>query len=132
MNCVFCILGDCNKEECHNCYPVKNCSFNHDICREQGMCDEIDPTKRILVTGCAGFIGSHTCEYLLKQNYQVMGIDNMNDYYDVSIKERNIELLKKYDNFRFQKEDILTTNIITTWRPYKIIHSFFIGEFIND
>jgi UDP-glucuronate 4-epimerase len=101
---------------------VKNCSFNHDICREQGICDEIDPTKRILVTGCAGFIGSHTCEYLLKNNYKVMGIDNVNDYYDVSIKERNIELLKKYDNFRFQKEDILTTNIITAWRPYKIIH----------
>ena len=122
MNCTFCILGDCSREECHQCYPVKNCSFNHDICREQGICDEIDPTKRILVTGCAGFIGSHTCEYLLKNNYQVMGIDNVNDYYDVSIKERNIELLKKYHNFRFQKEDILTTNIITTWRPYKIIH----------
>ena len=74
MNCIFCILGDCNKEECHNCYPVKNCSFNHDICRDQGMCDELDPTKRILVTGCAGFIGSHTCEYLLKHNYQVLSL----------------------------------------------------------
>lgn len=122
MNCVFCILGDCNKEECHHCYPVKSCSFNHNICCDQGICDEIDQTKRILVTGCAGFIGSYTCEYLLKNNYRVMGIDNMNDYYDVSIKEKNIELLNKYDNFRFQQEDILTTNIITRWRPYKIIH----------
>jgi len=122
MNFIFCILGDCNREECHHCFPVKKCSFNHDICNKQGICDEIDPTKRILVTGCAGFIGSHTCEYLLQHNYQVMGIDNMNDYYDVSIKERNIELLNKYENFRFKKEDILTTNIITAWRPYKVIH----------
>ena len=40
---------------------------------------------KILVTGCAGFIGSHTCERLLKENNQVMGIDNLNDYYDVNI-----------------------------------------------
>ena len=37
-------------------------------------------TQKILVTGCAGFIGSHTCEYLLKRGDQVLGIDNLNDY----------------------------------------------------
>ena len=38
--------------------------------------------KRVLVTGCAGFIGSHTAETLLKQGNVVIGIDNINDYYD--------------------------------------------------
>ena len=40
--------------------------------------------NKILVTGCAGFIGSHTCERLLKEGNKVMGIDNLNDYYDPS------------------------------------------------
>jgi len=38
--------------------------------------------KRILVTGCAGFIGYHLCLSLLKDNYQILGIDNINDYYN--------------------------------------------------
>jgi len=121
-NNIYCVLEDCNRIECHNCFPVINCSFNHSKCKEYGMCDEIDTTKRILVTGCGGFIGSHTCEYLLNNNYVVMGIDNMNDYYDVSIKEKNIYLLNKYKNFSVKKEDIRNTNIISTWKPYKIIH----------
>ena len=78
---------------------------------------------KILVTGCAGFIGSHTCEYLLKNStHKIVGIDNINDYYDVNIKERNIEILKQYENFRFVKDDICTTQIITTCKPDKIIH----------
>ena len=76
----------------------------------------------ILVTGCAGFIGSHTCERLLKEGNKILGIDNMNDYYDVSRKEKNIELLKKYEKFTFKKEDIRTTNIIEEWKPDKICH----------
>lgn len=43
--------------------------------------------NKILVTGCAGFIGSHTCERLLKEGNKVMGIDNLNDYYDVDRKK---------------------------------------------
>ena len=51
-----------------------------------------------------------------------MGIDNINDYYDQNIKLKNIELLKQYNQFKFEKEDIINTNIIEKWRPYKIIH----------
>lgn len=49
------------------------------------------PTKRILVTGGAGFIGSHTTEALLRQGHHVVALDNLNDYYDPARKQRNIE-----------------------------------------
>ncbi len=52
---------------------------------------------KILVTGAAGFIGSHVCQYLLHRGDQVLGLDNMNDYYDVSLKEYRLELLAKYE-----------------------------------
>ena len=43
-------------------------------------------TKKILVTGAAGFIGYHLCEKLLSEGHQVVGLDNINDYYDVNLK----------------------------------------------
>jgi UDP-glucuronate 4-epimerase len=118
---TFCILGDCNKLHCHHCFPIKECS-KHNICSKNGCCDEIIPEKKILVTGCAGFIGSHVCEYLCKHNYHVLGIDNINDYYDISLKYRNIALLQTYPNFTFLKEDIRDTNVIQQFCPFKIIH----------
>ena len=78
--------------------------------------------SKILVTGCAGFIGSHVCEFLLKRGETVLGIDNINDYYDTSQKTQNLEILKKYANFEFSKEDIRTTSIISKWKPDKICH----------
>ena len=48
---------------------------------------------RILITGCAGFIGSHLAETLINNGYIILGIDNLNDYYDPKIKENNIKLL---------------------------------------
>jgi UDP-glucuronate 4-epimerase len=77
---------------------------------------------KILVTGCAGFIGSHTCEFLLKRGDMVLGIDNINDYYDINKKLENLKILEKYDNFAFKKEDICDTVSITNWKPDKIIH----------
>ena len=78
--------------------------------------------NKILVTGCAGFIGSHTCERLLKEGNKVMGIDNLNDYYDVDRKKENLEVLKKYDNFYFIKDDIRTTTVINDWKPDMVCH----------
>ncbi len=63
----------------------------------------------ILITGVAGFILSHTAEMLLKQNYQVIGIDNLNDYYDTKLKQQNLDILNKYQNFIFEKDDIVTS-----------------------
>jgi len=62
--------------------------------------------KTIIVTGCAGFIGGKVSEQLLKNNDRVIGIDNMNDYYDPALKEWRLQSLKKYDGFSFVKADI--------------------------
>ncbi|MBQ7976491.1 MAG: GDP-mannose 4,6-dehydratase, partial [Clostridia bacterium] len=64
--------------------------------------------KTILVTGAAGFIGANLSKQLLQNvdNVTVIGIDNMNDYYDVSIKEYRLRELAKYNNFTFIKGSI--------------------------
>ena len=51
---------------------------------------------KILVTGCAGFIGMHITQKLLKNNCIVIGVDNLNNYYDVSIKKERLKKLIKY------------------------------------
>ena len=60
----------------------------------------------ILVTGAAGFIGFHVCRQLLERGDRVTGIDNMNDYYDVSLKEARLAMLLPYEGFTFLKADI--------------------------
>lgn len=62
--------------------------------------------ETILVTGAAGFIGGHLCEYLLNRGVRTIGIDNINDYYDQKIKESTIELLSNHDKFVFFRTDI--------------------------
>jgi len=62
--------------------------------------------ESILVTGAAGFIGWKTVEMLLKKGYEVVGIDNLNTYYDVRLKKYRLSLLNKYENFIFYKKDI--------------------------
>ena len=65
-----------------------------------------------LVTGCAGFIGSHLTEELLSGKNTVIGIDSLNDYYDISIKQRNLDAFKDNKNFAFYKKDILEEETI--------------------
>ena len=79
---------------------------------------------KIIITGCAGFIGSHLCEYLLENKLfqEVIGIDNLDPYYDISIKENNLKLLNKFTNFTFLKEDIVTTKAIEKYKPEIICH----------
>ena len=57
--------------------------------------------KKILVTGNAGFIGFHLCKSLLNDNYNVLGVDNINDYYDPNLKLARLEKLRSYENFKF-------------------------------
>ncbi len=60
----------------------------------------------ILVTGAAGFIGSHVCIKLLERGETVLGVDNLNDYYDVTLKEARLGRIKDHPNFRFAKINI--------------------------
>ncbi len=62
--------------------------------------------KDILVTGAAGFIGFHVTRYLLSLGYDVVGIDNLNDYYDVSLKEARLAQIQDNRNFSFHKIDL--------------------------
>ena len=62
---------------------------------------------KALVTGCAGFIGSHLTERLLREGYEVIGIDCFTDYYPKVIKEANISTALKNKNFKLIEEDIL-------------------------
>ncbi len=71
--------------------------------------------KTVLVTGAAGFIGSNLCKRLLNdhKDIKVIGIDSMNDYYDVRIKEHRLDTLLKYTNFKFIKGNIADKELIT-------------------
>ena len=81
---------------------------------------------KLLVTGCAGFIGSHVAEALLKRGDSIIGVDDLNDYYDVKKKEKNLEILKKHSEFTFYKEDIRNykelKKIFDKEKPDKVVH----------
>ena len=61
---------------------------------------------RVLVTGCAGFIGSHLTEELLKNGYDVIGVDNFSDYYPRKLKEENLSNALRNENFNFIEADL--------------------------
>lgn len=67
---------------------------------------ELDINKTYLITGAAGFIGSFLSNRLLEQGCKVIGIDNINDYYDANLKYARLENLKSFENFIFIKDDI--------------------------
>lgn len=64
-----------------------------------------EPSKTYLVTGCAGFIASRVAALLMQSGHRVVGVDNVNDYYDISLKEHRLESLKS-DRFDFHRIDI--------------------------
>ncbi|MER8676906.1 NAD-dependent epimerase [Mesorhizobium sp. C386A] len=63
-------------------------------------------SRPILITGAAGFIGFHLCLRLLAEGRQVIGLDSMNEYYDVSLKQARLERLKAFSNFCFEHADL--------------------------
>ncbi len=61
---------------------------------------------KYLVTGAAGFIGFHVSQKLCEQGHQVIGIDNLNDYYDVALKHARLKELAPFDEFSFIQLDL--------------------------
>ena len=59
--------------------------------------------KTILVTGCAGFIGFHTTKRLLEQDHLIIGLDNLNNYYDVNLKHARLNILKQFKNLLYSQ-----------------------------
>lgn len=80
----------------------------------------------ILVTGAAGFIGYHLSKQLLSNGISVIGIDNMNDYYDPKLKEDRVDILNSYQDFIFKKVDLKDKEdifgIFETYRPTHVIN----------
>lgn len=83
-------------------------------------------TRKVVVTGAAGFIGFHLAQELLKQGWNVVGIDSLTDYYDPRIKQKRLTILKKYPAFRFYKTNIAkyTTleKVLKTEKPDEVVH----------
>ncbi|HSP88889.1 MAG TPA: NAD-dependent epimerase [Ignavibacteriaceae bacterium] len=70
-------------------------------------------SKKILITGAAGFIGFHLSKRFCKEGWDVTGIDNMNDYYDVSLKEARLSQLRDEENFKFHLLDLVNREKIS-------------------
>lgn len=85
-----------------------------------------DPAKRVLITGAAGFIGFHLARHLLALGAAVAGLDNLNDYYDVSLKEARLAILEKEPNFSFTKGDladeVAVERIFLQFRPDIVVN----------
>src|SRR6202521_1530269 len=81
---------------------------------------------KVLVTGCAGFIGMHTALALLKRGDQVFGVDNMNDYFDVQLKQDRLAQLLRHSAFGFEKLDIAETpamvSLFADIGPQRVVH----------
>lgn len=74
----------------------------------------------ILLTGSAGFVGSITAQQLLAHGHRVIGVDNLNDYYDVRLKEHRLSLVSDNPHFTFRKIDIENrTDVRSLFNEYK-------------
>lgn len=81
---------------------------------------ELDTNKRILITGGAGFIGFHLSKRLLEAGVLVVGLDNLNDYYDVSLKESRLQILQQFPQYEFVKTDIaMKEEVIGVFEKYR-------------
>ena len=82
--------------------------------------------KTVLVTGGAGFIGSHLCEHLLRTGWRVVVVDNLDDFYDVKLKRANLEAIKHAGEYEFYPVDIRDSarleEVFQNARPEAVVH----------
>lgn len=76
---------------------------------------------KVVVTGAAGFIGSHLCERLLSDGHEVVGVDNFADYYDRSSKERNLETASAHESFALEEVDIAEGDLKPVLRDATVV-----------
>ncbi len=88
--------------------------------------NQLDVNKIYLITGGAGFIGFHLSKSLLEKGARVIGFDNMNDYYEVKLKEDRLAILKQYDRYTFIKGDLADSaaviSIFQEYRPQIVVN----------
>ena len=81
---------------------------------------------RVLVTGAAGFIGYYTAARLLDRGHEVIGLDNLSPYYDVSLKEARLKRLKEHERFRIIKADLADRTVVEATfaeeKPERVVH----------
>ena len=81
---------------------------------------------KILITGAAGFIGFHISKKLLETGFEVIGLDNLNDYYDINLKTDRLKILKESESFTFYKKNLedktSVDQIFQEHRPHRVIH----------
>jgi len=86
----------------------------------------LSKNTKILITGSSGFIGFYLSTLLVEKGYQVIGLDNMNHYYDIKLKEDRLTILNQYDNFTFHKVDLKdkqpVDNLFETYKPDYVIN----------
>ena len=82
--------------------------------------------EKIIITGAAGFIGYHLSKSLLDDDVEILGIDNINDYYDQNLKHARLEKLNQYNQFEFEKIDISDreglTKVFKSFKPNKVVN----------
>ena len=90
------------------------------------MTDTLPIQSKILITGAAGFIGFHLAKFMLERRYFVVGLDNLNSYYDPKLKEDRLDILRTYNNFVFYcadlKEKPVVDEIFAACKPEYVVN----------
>ena len=81
--------------------------------------------KKILITGCAGFIGFHLTKNFLEKNFKIIGIDSLNNYYSKNLKMKRLSILRRFKNFDFKKIDLKNYEKVNSYLKRKEIDIIF-------
>src|SRR5438034_2379588 len=85
------------------------------------LCAMLDSPSRVVVTGAAGFIGSHLCERLLADGHQVAGVDSLSDYYERERKYENLEVARAHADFQLEESDMVETDLARVVRGASVV-----------